>query len=99
MVSRVKRDTINFNGKIVGILLSRHANGQSKSQEILVWFEVVQVEAGKIYVKTDPSNDKFIWCALSGKAEAIISGDEHLLRLRSSPVPILSAQEFLKRDK
>jgi hypothetical protein len=29
VVSRVKRDTINFNRKIVGILLSRHANGQS----------------------------------------------------------------------
>jgi hypothetical protein len=29
MVSRVKRDTINFNGKMVGILLSRHVNGQS----------------------------------------------------------------------
>jgi putative PIN family toxin of toxin-antitoxin system len=69
------------------------------SQEILLWFEVVHVEAGKAFVKADPSDDKFIWCALAGKADAVISGDEHLLRLRSSPVPILSVREFLKGNE
>jgi len=69
------------------------------SQEILLWFEVVHVEGGRTFVKADPSDDKFVWCALAGKADVIISGDEHLLALRSSPVPILSVQEFLKRDK
>lgn len=66
------------------------------SQEILPWFEVVQVKPGKTYVKADPFDDHFIWCALDGKADVIISGDEHLLRLRSSPVPIMSVSEFLK---
>lgn len=67
------------------------------SQEILPWFEVVQVKPGKAYVKSDSFDDHFIWCALEGKADVIISGDEHLLRLQSSPVPILSVSEFLKR--
>ena len=66
------------------------------SQEILPWFTVVQVGRGKAYVKADPSDDKFIWCALAGKAEGIITGDEHLLGLHSSPVPIFSVMEFLK---
>lgn len=31
-------------------------------------------------VCTDPDDDKFIECAIAGKAEAIISGDKHLLK-------------------
>lgn len=67
------------------------------AQEILPWFDVVQVSDGRAYVKADPSDDKFIWCALAGKADAIISGDEHLLTLPSCPVPVLSVPKFLKR--
>ncbi len=66
------------------------------SREILPWFEVVQVKPGKAYVKADSFDNHFIWCALDGKADTIISGDKHLLSLRSSPVPILSVTEFLK---
>ena len=67
------------------------------TQESLPWFDVIKVHAGDAFVRADPSDDKFVWCALEGKAEAIISGDLHLLGLRSSPVPILSAHEFLKK--
>jgi predicted nucleic acid-binding protein len=31
-------------------------------------------------VCADPDDDKFIECAIAGKAEAIISGDKHLLK-------------------
>jgi putative PIN family toxin of toxin-antitoxin system len=67
------------------------------SVEILPYFEIVAVERGQPYVRRDPEDDKFIWCALAGSAEGIISGDEHLLRLRNPPVPILTVAEFLKR--
>ena len=44
----------------------------------------------------DPSDDKFINCALTSKSN-IISGDSHLLRLkRYKGVKIMSAKEFLK---
>jgi putative PIN family toxin of toxin-antitoxin system len=66
------------------------------SQEILPWFDVVTVPTGKAFVKTDPEDDKFIWCVLAGKAEVIISGDRHLLQLRKSPVPVLSVSAFLE---
>jgi len=66
------------------------------TQEILPWFEVVEVPTGKPYVEADPEDDKFIWCAIEGKADFIVSGDSHLLELANSPVPIVSVKEFLK---
>ena len=66
------------------------------SREILPWFEVVPVQAGLRFVKKDPEDDKFIWCAVEGKAEALVSGDEHLLKLKISPVPVVSISAFLE---
>ena len=65
------------------------------SQEVLPWFEVITVQSGQPFVIDDPSDDKFIRCALEGSAEAIISSDQHLPRLSSCPVPIFSPSEFL----
>ena len=66
------------------------------SQEILPYFEVITVKSAQPFVLEDPSDDKFIWCALEGNAEAIISSDQHLLSLSSCPVPIFSPSEFLR---
>jgi len=66
------------------------------SQEVLPWFEVITVQSGQPFVIDDPSDDKFIWCALEGSAEAVISSDQHLLKLSSCPVPIFSPSEFLR---
>ena len=66
------------------------------SQEVLPWFEVITVQSGQPFVIDDPSDDKFIWCALEGSGEAIISSDQHLLKLSSCPVPIFSPSEFLR---
>ena len=67
------------------------------THEILPHFKVVQVEKAKHYIKADAEDDKFIWCALAAKADAIISGDTHLLNFKKSPVPIISATDFLKQ--
>ena len=64
--------------------------------EILPWFEPVNVPKGESYVKNDPQDDIFIWCAVEGKAHALISGDNHLLELKKTPVPVLSVTGFLK---
>ena len=66
------------------------------SQELLPFFEVITVQPGQPFVTDDPWDDKFIWCALEGGAEAIISSDHHLLGIRSCPGPILSPSEFLR---
>jgi predicted nucleic acid-binding protein len=33
-------------------------------------------------VRADPSDDKLLECAVAGRADYIVSGDEHLLELR-----------------
>ena len=64
-------------------------------QEVLPWFEVVEVRKRKPYVLDDPDDDKFIWCGLAGKADCIISGDEHLLNLKPTPIQVLTPASFL----
>jgi putative PIN family toxin of toxin-antitoxin system len=66
------------------------------SQEILPWFQIVAVTPDQPFVIADPSDDKFISCAVEGKADLIISGDEHLLDFTPSPVPVVSPSQFLE---
>ncbi|EFK96492.1 Conserved Hypothetical protein [sediment metagenome] len=66
--------------------------------EILPYFNVLTVKPGKPWVTMDPSDDKFIWCALEGRAEVIVSGDKHLLHLSESPVRIISSALFLESE-
>ena len=75
--------------------LTEEEIGYLLSHEVLPWFEIIGVQTGKPYVVDDPSDDKFIWCAIQVKAKAIISSDQHLLGLSSCPVPILSPLRFL----
>ena len=67
------------------------------SHEILPHFKVVTVKPGKPFVTTDPSDDKFIWCALDGNAATIVSGDEHLLKFSSSSVSIVTVAMFMEK--
>ncbi len=52
----------------------------------------------KIHViKSDPADNKFLECALAGKAKYIVSGDSHLLDIRKfRGILILTASEYLK---
>jgi predicted nucleic acid-binding protein len=44
------------------------------------------------------SDNRFLECAISGEADAIVSGDQHLKSLRHfEGVDILSPSEFLKK--
>ena len=43
--------------------------------------ELVQVKTRLHVVVEDPSDDKFLECAVDGRAGWIVSGDHHLLRL------------------
>jgi len=49
-------------------------------------------------IQDDPSEDRFLECAVAGKADCIISGDKHLLKLvEFQGIPILKPAAFLKR--
>lgn len=65
--------------------------------EILPWFETVAAPEGARFVSADPADDKFIWCAMAGGAEWIISGDDHLLACANCPVSVLTPAAFLEK--
>ena len=65
-------------------------------EEIPPYAEVVKPKRRLRVVQRDPSDDKFIECAVAGKARVIISGDKDLLSLgRYRQIRILSPAKFL----
>jgi len=65
-------------------------------EEIPPWFEIIEAPLGNRKVWEDPSDDIFVWCAEAGKADLILSGDEHLLKLRDFNSPIVTSRQFLE---
>jgi putative PIN family toxin of toxin-antitoxin system len=66
-------------------------------QEILPFFKVVKSIPGPSIIKKDPDDDKFKQCAEAGNAKTIISGDQHLLALKSyHGITILTPTQFLE---
>lgn len=49
-------------------------------------------------VSVDPDDDAVLACAIAAQADAIVTGDDHLLRLKVyQGIPILTATELLAR--
>jgi putative PIN family toxin of toxin-antitoxin system len=67
-------------------------------QEILPFFEVVNVSKHVKGACRDPGDDKFISCALSANADYIVTGDKDLSDLKKyQSVRIIHASDFIKR--
>jgi hypothetical protein len=65
-------------------------------QQLLPYFQVVNTDPGQVIVQKDPSDDKFIRCALAGNSKVIVSGGIHLLSLKVyQDIHILSPSQFL----
>ena len=65
-------------------------------REILPYFEIIEVHSDGRIIGKDREDDKFIRCALAGKAKFIVSGDHHLLAVKSyRKIKILSPADFL----
>lgn len=48
-------------------------------------------------IREDPEDNKFLDCAVAGKADYIVSGDQHLLELNEHEgIKIVTASELLK---
>ena len=59
--------------------------------------EWVEVHTRLQIIPEDPTDDKFIACAVDGRAGCIVTGDRHLSRLGAfRGIRILSPEEFLK---
>lgn len=65
--------------------------------EVLPFFEVVEVKKDIKGVCRDPEDDKFISCALSASVDYIVSGDKDLSDLKQyKTVKIIKASDFSK---
>ena len=62
------------------------------------WAIVVEPSQTLSVIAQDPDDNRVLECAVSGRAEAIVSGDRHLLRLRQfRGIDILTPQAALAR--
>lgn len=68
-------------------------------EEELVYFaDVVTITHHSTAVRADPSDNKFLDCAVSGQADLLVSGDAHLLALGEyRNIPIVTVVRALAR--
>ncbi|MBF0464803.1 MAG: putative toxin-antitoxin system toxin component, PIN family [Nitrospirae bacterium] len=70
-------------------------------QDLNNLFAIAEVIEGGLKIEAipnDPTDNKYLECALEGRADFIISGDHHLLDLKVfQGVEILKPEEFLYR--
>ena len=65
-------------------------------EELLPYVEVTRQGKRLRVIRRDPADDRFIECAVAGKARYLVSGDDDLLSLRSfQGIRIVSIAEFL----
>ena len=58
--------------------------------------DLVAGDVSVLAVVADPKDDKFIAAAIEGRADYIVSGDNHLLNLKQyHAIPILTPREFV----
>ena len=77
--------------------LSKEERGEMVEEEILPFFEVVEVKQEVKGICRDPADDKFISCAVSAGADFIVTGDKDLKAVKKhKSVKILSASDFLE---
>lgn len=67
-------------------------------EELLPFAETVRVRRRLAVVRRDPEDDKFLECAVAGRAEHLVTGDRDLRELGSyRGITILTVGEFLER--
>ena len=67
-------------------------------KELLPYTEMVKVTTQVNVIVKDPSDNKFLACAVDGHANFIVSGDQHLLSVgQFHHIPILTARQLLEK--
>jgi putative PIN family toxin of toxin-antitoxin system len=67
-------------------------------EELLPFVQTVRVRRRLAVVRRDPDDDKFLECAVAGRAGYVVTGDRDLRELGSfRGITILTAGEFLER--
>lgn len=67
-------------------------------EDVLPLITPVRVTRTPRVVRADPSDNHVLACAVAGRADAIVTGDRHLLTLSSHQgIPILMLAHFLRQ--
>ncbi len=83
--------------------LSTAVVASRRSPEVLLqrYLQVARVVVPAVIapvIRTDPDDDHVLACALAAKADLIVSGDSHLLNLKTyQGIPVVNAAEALTR--
>lgn len=69
-------------------------------EEVLPFVETVQVRRRLAVVRRDPDDNRFLECAVAGRATHLVTGDQDLLELGSyRGILILSVGDFLEETE
>lgn len=67
-------------------------------EDVLPFITPVKVTRTPRVVRADPSDNHVLACAVAGNAEAIVTGDHHLLALSSHKgIPVRTLAQFLQQ--
>ncbi len=67
-------------------------------EELLPFVETIRVRRRLAVVRRDPDDDKFLECAVAGRAQYLVTGDRDLREIGTfRGITILTAGEFLER--
>ncbi len=65
-------------------------------ESVLEFCNIIEIKEKIRFIKDDPDDDKILECAVSANCDFIISGDRHLLMLKSyKTIRVLSPADFL----
>ena len=81
IIAVISRETFNEFRTVLEYPKFRLTKGEIKAiieEEVLPFFEIVEITSEVSGVCKDPDDDKFISCALSASADFIVSGDKDL---------------------
>ena len=75
------------------------SSGEIKELGDLIFEKAVVCEPqNRVYVCSDPTDNKFVECAVEGEADYLVSGDAHLRALREyQGIKIVSPSDFMAR--
>ena len=102
----IKQDIINFTSQemlneLAKVLRKKFEQPEDKIEEqlalIIKYSQITEPKIKVKEIKEDPSDDKILECALSCKADYIVSGNCHLLQLGTyKGIKIVKPKEFLE---
>ncbi len=83
--------------KLRGKFAVRATDAEAIQSRLLSVADRVEPEITLQIIHDDPDDNRILECAVAGRASVIVSGDRHLLRLRSHEgIQVLTTRQFLQ---